>query len=66
MSALFSFFSFLIIIGLIVFFSMRDVVPTPNPSDPTDKGTFGAIDSAKDAKNMIEARSQSEINMGSN
>ena len=65
MSALFSFVSFLIVIGLIVFFSMRDVVPPPDPSDPNDKGIFGAIDSAKDAKNIIETRTQSEVNGGS-
>ena len=62
MSALFSFISFLIVIGLIVFLSMRDVVPPPNPSDPNDKGTLGAIDSAKEAKSSIEIHTQSEVN----
>ena len=66
MSALFSFVSFLIIIGLIVFFSMRDMAPTQNPSDPNDKGTFGAIDSAKEAKNLIETHTQNEVNGVSN
>ena len=66
MSALFSFVSFLIVIGLIVFFTMRDVAPPQNPSDPNDTGTLGAIDSAKDAKNSIEVRTQNEIDGGNN
>lgn len=66
MSALFSFLSFLVVIGLIVFFSMHYAYPPQTPSDPNDTGIFNAIDSAKDAKNLIETRTQNEINTGSN
>lgn len=66
MSALFSFISFLVVIGLIVFFSMHYAYPPQTSSDPNDKGTFGAIDSAKEARNLIETRTQNEVNMGGN
>jgi hypothetical protein len=66
MSAVLSFVSFLTVIGLIVFFSMREVAPQQNQSDPNDTGTFDAIDSAKDAKNLIETRTQTEIDIGNN
>ncbi len=64
MSALFSFVSFVIVIGIMVFFSMKFMNPPQTPSNPEGTGTLDAIDSAKEAKNLIEARSQTEVNMG--
>lgn len=66
MSALFSFLSFLVVIGLIVFFSMKFMNPPQTLSNPEGTGTLDAIDLAKDAKNMIETRTQTEVNMGGN
>lgn len=66
MSALFSFVSFLIVIGIMVFFSMKFMNPPQTPSGSEGTSTFDAIDSAKDAKNLIETRTQSEINIGNN
>lgn len=66
MSALFSFLSFFIVIGIMVFFSMKFMNPPQNPSNQEGESTLDAIDSAKEAKNLIEARSQSEVNSGGN
>lgn len=65
MSALFSFISFIIVIGIMVFFSMKFMNPSETPADPESRSTLDAIDSAKDAKNLIETRTQSKVNMGS-
>lgn len=66
MSALFSLASFIVVIGIMVFFSMKFIDPPQTASDSESRSTVDAIDSAKEAKNLIEVRSQSEVNTGSN